>query len=184
MVDPISSRLDSEAVAEQNATSWFERSIPAHTERPRTRPPGVVAKSDVDIGRVTRSASPVVDYSLVSALDRFEPFLRRGPAERYVPICPGSRSLRSASICVPGCLPSPMQAQCKHAERLDSRSPSRCSCKPATTRRSSRSVAPAVPHRRTLARRTITNAHRSDGASCATLRWSSWLRDRSRRSAR
>ena len=110
MVDPISSRLDSEAVAEQNATSWFERSIPANTERPRTRPPGVVAKSDVDIGRVTRSASPVVDYSLVSALDRFEPFLRRGPAERYVPICPGSRSLRSASICVPGCLPIPMQA--------------------------------------------------------------------------
>jgi len=28
MVDPISSRLDSEAVAGQNSTSWFERSIP------------------------------------------------------------------------------------------------------------------------------------------------------------
>ena len=57
MVDPISSRLDSEAVAGQNATSWFERSIPAQIERPMI--PGVRGRENAPEHRSGVTASTV-----------------------------------------------------------------------------------------------------------------------------
>jgi hypothetical protein len=67
MVDPISSRLDSEAVAGQNATSWFERSIPALVQRPIATPRA--GQSDTVGDRVmsylvdgsTRNTSPAIE---------------------------------------------------------------------------------------------------------------------------
>ncbi len=83
-----------------------------------------------------------------------------------------------------GCGSNRMQAKCKHAERVDSRSPGRRSRRPATSRRGGGPVTPAVPHQRTLTRRPRTDARRGDGTNRRAHGRPGRPRDRCRRSPR